>query len=204
MLGILGGTFDPIHLGHMNMADIALEELKLPKIMLLPSGDPPHKSASASKFHRLDMLKIAAEMNDRLFINTYELFREGTSYTANTLEALKYEYPHEDFIYIVGSDSIHNFHTWREPKKVASLCSMAVILRNESPDNIVNIIDELKQEYGLKTILLKGRGLNISSSHIRQLLIERKDISALVPQGLKNYIISNELYLQNRSEEINV
>ena len=80
---------------------------------------------------------------------------------------------------------------------------MAVVLRNESSSDIVYLIDELKQEYGLKTILLKGKGLDISSSHIRQLVMEGKDISALVPKGIKDYIISNGLYLNCNSEENN-
>ena len=203
MLGILGGTFDPIHLGHINMAEIALLELNLQKIMLLPSGYPPHKRASAAKNHRLNMLKIATENIDHFFINTYELSRKGTSYTADTLEALKQKYPHDDFVYIAGSDSLHNFHTWREPKKVASLCNMAVVLRNESSSDIAYLIDELKQEYGLKTILLKGKGLDIASSHIRQLVMKGKDISAFVPKGVEQYIVSNGLYLNCNSEENN-
>ncbi len=194
MLAILGGTFDPIHLGHIKMAEIALEELNTDKIIMLPSGDPPHKHETTSAYHRCNMVKIACRNNKRLVLSKREIERGGLSYTLDTLLEIKSESPSEHIVLIVGSDSIHSFESWHEPSKIASLCSMAVVLRSEDPMDLKSTICDLNKRFNLKVHLFKQRGLDISSTQIRRLFHENKDVSSFLDKEVLKYIETNGLY----------
>ncbi|MDO5022333.1 MAG: nicotinate (nicotinamide) nucleotide adenylyltransferase [Eubacteriales bacterium] len=198
MLGILGGTFDPIHLGHIRMAEIALEELNLNKLYMLPSGDPPHKIKESSATHRYNMTVLACKKNERLFVSKLEIDRKGISYTLDTLVEIKKLFPKEPIMLIVGSDSLHSFPSWHEPKKIAALCSMAVVLRNEESSDLQPVLENLKENFNLKAQVFKQKGLNISSTQIRKLIHQSKDISPFLPKEVYQYIQENRLYRINQ------
>jgi nicotinate-nucleotide adenylyltransferase len=134
--GILGGTFDPIHLGHLALADAALEALALDRVLLLPSRVPPHRShePSASPFHRFAMAALAAAGHPRLMVSDVELLREGPSYTADTLRALHAEgHAPASLYFLTGADAFAEIATWREFPGVLNLAHFVVCARPGSP-----------------------------------------------------------------------
>lgn len=194
-IGILGGTFDPIHRGHTAMARAAAEELKLEKIILLPDGDPPHKTPRTPGNQRLAMARLAALEDARFEASDMELLRAGKTYTVDTLLAYKEQCPECKLIYIVGSDTLKMFPTWRTAHQVARLCRMAVVLRpGEDREDILRLMDDYRQRFQLETVLLRTLGPDISSTRIRQMAAHGEDIGALVPPGVAEYIRLHNLY----------
>ena len=169
--GLMGGTFDPIHLGHLDIARAALEELKLDRVIFLPDGDPPHKLPCAAGTQRLRMAELACEDNPGFEVSDMELRRPGTTYTVDTLRKLKELRPRDELIYLIGSDTLYLFPTWHTAQDVAKLCRMAVVLRpGDDLTGVINMQQELLQNYGLYSCLLSKPGLPISSSMVRDAL----------------------------------
>ena len=193
--GLMGGTFDPVHLGHMKVAESALRELKLDRLLFLPDGDPPHKKPQASGLQRLEMLRLACLDDSRFEVSDMELLRQGTTYTVDTLRKLRELRPQEELVYLIGSDTLALFSTWRTAESVALLCRMAVVLRpGDDLDSVRKLQQELEQNFGLQTCLLQEPGLPISSSLVRSAVSQGKDIKALVPSGVADYIDREGLY----------
>ena len=194
-LGIMGGTFDPIHLGHLHMARAALIEDRLDSVLFLPDGDPPHKEPDTPGDMRLDMVKIAIRDEPCFAASDMEIRRKGRTYTVDTLLALKEELPGRELVYLIGSDTLFLFPTWRTAEKVAQLCTMLVVMRGE--DDEIRVRTEqarLHTIYGLTSRLLMARGLPISSSQVRDQLLRGEDITGLVPPGVAAYIAQHGLY----------
>ena len=195
-LGILGGTFDPIHLGHLHVARAALREGGLDSVLFLPDGDPPHKTPNTKDAERLHMVRIAIADEPRFFTSDMEMRRRGRTYTVDTLLALKSEAPERELIYVIGSDTLFLFPTWRTAGKVAELCTMLVVMREGDETEAVRAEQaKMQREYGLVSTLLKTRGLPISSSQVREIRRRGGDISGLVPPGVAEYIMRRGLYL---------
>lgn len=194
-LGIMGGTFDPIHWGHVSLAQAALAELGLAKVLLLPDGDPPHKQPQAAKQQRLQMACLAAQQDARLAVSDMELRRPGRTYTVDSLLQLQQEYPGWQLYYIIGSDTLFQFPTWRTADRVAQLCRMVVVLRpGDTAAAVEEKMAEYKATYGLDSVLLHFAGPDISSSRIRQLLAAGQSIDAFTPPAVAEYIRRHELY----------
>ena len=194
-IGLMGGTFDPVHWGHIHMAKSAADEMGLDKVIFLPDGDPPHKVPKTRGALRCRMAQLAAEEDPRFEASDRELRRKGRTYTVDTLEELKALCPGQRMIYIVGSDTLRLFPTWRTAHKVAQLCDMAVVLRrNDTREDIRALQDALKEEYGLKSTLLSAEGLDISSSMVRGLVQQGKDITLFVPPKVAELIAGEGLY----------
>ena len=193
--GLMGGTFDPIHLGHMLIARAALEELALDSVLFLPDGDPPHKQPRTAPMHRLRMAQLACEGEPRFQVSDMELKRKGRTYTVDTLLALKAINPQEDLVYLVGSDTLLLFPTWRTADKVAQLCRMAVVMRpGDDRQAVTQAQADFARRYGLQSQLLARQGLNLSSSQVRQAVEEGQPIEGLVPTLVADYIRSHGLY----------
>ena len=129
-LGIMGGTFDPIHRGHIHMAQAALAELSLDQILLLPGGDPPHKAPHAASHDRLAMVRLAAGEDLRFTWSDIEMLRPGCTYTVDTLRLLHNMYPNAQLTYLIGSDTLKLLNSLENrPEEVVRLCDMAVMLR---------------------------------------------------------------------------
>ena len=196
----MGGTLDPVHNGHIEVALAAKRLLKLDRVMLLPAGDPPHKAHPTLKRDRLNMARIAAEGAEGLFVSDIEIAREGTTFTVDTLRELTQREPDTRWYYLIGADTLTVLDSWRHFEKVAGMCTFAVIGRADEPADM-NRVHALEQQYGARFEVLPFNGPDISSTQIRQRVAAGEDISDLVPPGVANYIRRNLLYLANRSRE---
>ena len=193
-IGIMGGTLDPVHNGHLCIAEAVLKHLKLDRIMLLPAGDPPHKSNPTLKTDRLNMARIASEGNDDIFVCGIEIFREGTTFTVDTLTELSFWNPSTEWFYIIGSDTLDVLDTWRNLKGVSEKCTFAVVGRaDEAPDEARAAY--LAENYGSKFEFIPFSGPDISSTGVRTKAARGEDISDIVPAGIAEYIRENGLYL---------
>ena len=128
-IGIMGGTLDPVHNGHIEIARSVRAELGLDGVMLLPAGDPPHKKRESDKLDRLEMAKRAAAEFDWMFVSDLEIARKGTTYTVDTLHALKRKQPDAEWIYIIGADTLNILDSWRNFPEIARLCAFAAVSR---------------------------------------------------------------------------
>jgi nicotinate-nucleotide adenylyltransferase len=198
-IGILGGTFNPIHVGHLIMAQSALEAHDLTSVMFIPCATPPHKNAAAllSGRHRLAMVERAIEWNPFYEVSDMELRRPGISYAVDTVAALGREHPDASLYFIIGTDTLRELHKWRNIYDLLALCRFISIGRPGSD------LDRLKEgdlgldppwpERLLKDVLA-GRRLDISSSDIRYRIAEGLSIRYLVPPEVEMYITEHNLY----------
>lgn len=128
-IGIMGGTFDPIHVGHLILGEKAYEQLGLDKILFMPAGNPPHKrnrKGRASDEQRVEMVNLAIQGNPHFELSLIEMNAEGFTYTYRTLETLKKQNPDTDYYFIIGADSLYNFATWMEPARICQACTIVV------------------------------------------------------------------------------
>lgn len=197
-VGIMGGTLDPVHCGHVQMALEVRRHLKLDRMMLLPAGDPPHKERPTSKWDRLEMTKLAAAEDDCLFACGIEIRREGTTYTVDTLEELSGKNPNTTWYYVIGQDTLEVLDTWRNFARVAKMCIFAVTGRADEDVNLAKV-REFEEKYGAKFEIIPVIGPDISSTGIRKRTSEGESIADLVPASVAEYIRSRGLYLCNMS-----
>ncbi len=188
-LGILGGTFDPIHLGHLILAEQLKEWLNLKKVIFIPSN-PPHKENSllSSAKDRLMMAKIAIKDNPDFILSDLELKREGKSYTIDTLNEFKKLYPGSELFLLLGSDVLDEIKSWKEPDKIFEEVKVVIALRPG-----LNKIDS-QSRFVKKSLLFPIPGLNISSTQIREKVKAGKSIRYLVPPGIEEFIRAKNLY----------
>lgn len=199
-IGIMGGTLDPVHNGHLQIALCAKKALELDRVMLLPAGDPPHKANPTLKQDRLNMARIAAEQNDDFFVCDAEICRSGTTYTVDTLAQLCAEFPSDEWFYIIGADTLAVLESWRDLKGVAKRCTFVVAGRAEDAPDLRHA-EALREAYGCKFHFLPIGGPAISSTEIRDRACRGEDVGAFVPQGVADYIRNKGLYLCNRSKD---
>jgi len=195
---ILGGSFDPIHRGHIEIARQAADALELDRVMLLPDGDPPHKRARAEKQHRYEMTRIAAAEDSRFFASPMEVERQGTTYTVDTLTELHTASPDDEIYYIVGADTVLNLEKWRSFPRVARLTRFLAVGRPGQTGSHAEA-DRLRREYGADIRYLTVTGPDVSSTEIRDLARAGADLSPHVPEGVAAYIRKNGLYLADLS-----
>jgi len=187
-LGIFGGTFDPIHNGHLITAQSVREIRNLDKILFIPSFLSPHKTGvkSAKPLHRLEMIKLAIEGVNFFDYNDYEITKGGISYTVDTLRELKKS--HDDLEFIIGYDNIFQFHTWKDPDEIMKLAEI-IVLKRKSSHPLTS-----KDKYVKSAIFVQTRGIEISATDIRQRVATGKPIHFLVPEKVKEYIYDFNLY----------
>lgn len=191
-LGLFGGTFNPIHLAHLVIADQAQDQLGLDKVLFMPCAIPPHKSDSdlPAAEHRFNMVKIAIFNHPHFEASDLEIQRGGKSYTAETLAELSriYHLDRENLFLIIGSDSLLELHTWRTPQRILQLCQLAVIDRPGS------VLPEQSSLIPFSYLLLPTPKLNISASFIRDALRRGKSVRYLLPASVEEYIRAHQLY----------
>ncbi|MBD3234653.1 MAG: nicotinate-nucleotide adenylyltransferase [candidate division Zixibacteria bacterium] len=189
-VGILGGIFDPVHIGHLHIGDGVCRKLGLEKLLLVPSGDPPHKKDSpvASGEHRLRMLKNAVADNSLFEITDIELKRRGKSYTADTLKQLRQENPDWEPYFIIGGDNLTEIPTWKTPEKIFMLAKVVVVNRPGYDAGT-----ESSQLPG-EAINITLPGINLSSTDIRGYIRGGISCRYLLPPGVEDYIIKHKLY----------
>ena len=197
-LGILGGTFDPIHFGHLDAADAARRAMQLDRVLLIPSFDPPHRPADpmASGFHRFALVALAIQGNDALVASDMELTRTGPSYTADTLRAVARQgWRPSQIFFILGSDAFAEIATWREYPAVLDAANFVVIARpGTTLDAATARTPSLRGRLGQSIFLVEARTRDVSSSTIRARLATRQPIDDLVPAAVARHIAAHHLY----------
>jgi len=188
--GLLGGTFDPIHSGHLILAQQLLENFHLDKVIFIPAATPPHKddeSISPSN-HRFEMTRAAIEDNPLFQVSDIELKRQGKSYTIDTIRQLKELHPDSDLFLLAGSDVLTEFDTWKDPDKIFQEIKVVLGIR-PGYDKI-----EMDNKFFKKSIMAEINGLHVSSTLIRHKVREGKSIKYLVPSKVEEYIQAMGLY----------
>lgn len=196
-IGIIGGTFNPIHLGHLLLAETAKDNFKLDEILFIPSGCSYMKNPDkiADKDKRYEMAALAIEDNPAFRISSIEVEREGNSYTCETLEKLTESEPCTEFYFIVGADSLFSMETWKNPQKIFSLCTVLAAVRDDKDRESLNKqIVYFQDKYGANVELLSLKEITISSTDIRNKIKEGKSIRYMVPDKVIAYIRENSLY----------
>ena len=197
-VGILGGTFDPVHMGHLIIAENAYEQYGLDEVWLMPSGMPPHKSGRnvTASDDRMNMVSIAIAENPHFKLSDFELKRTGYIYTADTLRLLSNEYKDTKFFFIIGEDSLDNFDTWKTPEEIVKFCTILVASRSESHE-LKGKVSDFQKKYKCEAGILVTPFLDISSSDIRDRVSTDKTIRYMVIPEVEKYIYDNHLYKSN-------
>lgn len=186
---MLGGTFDPIHLGHLRAAENAREALALDEVLFVPSGSPPHRTGPLSSgLDRFAMVALATGLHPAFVASDVELSREGPSYTADTLEELRRGRPADALFLIVGSDTFPEMPTWKDPARLFALCTVAVADRPGAAEPV------LRSGSAARVERVAGPGLAISATEVRQRVREGRSVRYLVPEGVADYIGKRGLY----------
>jgi nicotinate-nucleotide adenylyltransferase len=190
-IGIFGGTFDPIHNGHLITAQSVIEFRNLEKIIFIPAYISPHKQneQAASAQHRLNMIKLAIDNVPFFECSYYEIKQHTISYTIDTLREFKKKYNEIDLI--IGYDNIFQFHTWNEPDEILKLANV-VVLRRKSSHPL-----EFVDKYVEFATFVQTRGIEISATDIRNRVRDNLPIHYLVPKNVEEYIYKNKLYKDN-------
>lgn len=196
-VGILGGTFNPIHTGHLILAEQAMSQFSLDEVMIIPSGVSYFKRGiDIPKGEiRLKMCELAVQDNPGFRVSDIEIRREGNTYTAETLKELKEKEPDTEFVFIAGADILHEIGHWKDPQIIFENCKLLVAVRNnESKDDLKSDMESLKERYGADISILNTTNIDISSSMIRKLISERKSVRYYIPEALRKFILENRIY----------
>lgn len=196
-VGIMGGTFNPIHLGHLMTGECAYEQFDLDKVLFMPSKTPPHKTIREhiSAEDRASMVKLAIAGNPHFTFSGMELERSGVTYTVDTLRELHQMYQNCEYYFIIGADSLFDFSKWREPEEILKLATVLVASRyGMSKEKLKEQAIKLQQEYGGTIQIVDMPTINISSSEIRSRKKEGKDVRYYVDEKVRIYIEEHELY----------
>lgn len=196
-IGIMGGTFNPIHNVHLIMAEEARQQFHLKKVLFMPSKNPPHKKKKniASDEHRKRMIEHAIASNPSFAFSDLELTREGTTYTRDTLEQLRRLYPNDKIYFIIGGDSLAAMEEWYEPEYIFKNCHILAANRDDTNDKkIRKWFDFYRKKYGAKLSEIEMPPISVSSKLIRKKLKEDGSIANYVPACVERYIRFNGLY----------
>lgn len=202
-IGVLGGTFDPIHLGHMSIADNAVKDLALDRVIFIPAGPSAHKSKQfSSDYDRLKMVELAIEDKKNYFIEDYEINKKTKSYSYETMKYLLDKYPKDEIYFLIGEDSLLAIETWYRWKDFLSMTNLAVYRRPDSDDRQADMQVKKMLSLGYKVKLFEGDSLDISSTKIRQQVSLNEDISSYVSEKVNKYIRENKLYRSINKEDL--
>jgi nicotinate-nucleotide adenylyltransferase len=196
--GILGGTFDPIHEGHLAAARVAMDCAQLDRVMFIPGALPPHRGpAVADADQRLEMSRLAAAGEPGFEVSDIEIRRGGKSFTADTVRELKRLYPDDDLFLILGWDAARLFRSWHEPDVIRRLATVVVVRRPGTPPPDAKLL----QAAGLdpaRTILCMGHTPDISGSALREAIALGKPVSESLRPAVERYVAEQKLYVDNR------
>jgi len=199
-IGVLGGTFDPIHLGHLIVAEDLREKLGLKEVLFIPAGRPwlklkEDKPVSAAK-HRLAMVRLAVASNPYFKVSTMEVDRPGLSYSIDTVEELKAELGAQTEIYfILGPDALADLPRWKEPARLVELCRVVGIGRPGYTQANLRKLERSIPEASQRIMLVDVPQIDISSTEIRERVAQGLSIRYLVPEAVEKYIAEHQLYM---------
>lgn len=205
-IGIMGGTFDPIHIGHLILGETAYHQFHLDKVLFMPAGNPPHKQVRenrATDSQRVDMVRLAIASNPHFTLSLEEMHREGYTYTYRTLERLKKQYPNTEYYFILGADSLYTFDEWKEPGRILTACTILVGTRNHTSDEKLDrVIRYLEEKYQGKIEKLESLNIDISSKMIRSWIEKGRSLAYYVPDQVIDYIQRNNIYKDCDEDEV--
>ena len=193
----MGGTFNPIHIGHLIIAERAREQFDLEEVLFMPCGMPYMKDTSEllPSDIRAQMVSLAIEDNPFFTLSTIEIEKEGSTYTYETLEQLRGENPDTEYYFILGADSLWTISDWKEPERIFANCHILAAVRDDkSAQDMTKRINFLKNKFDARISLLKTGLIEISSSSIRDSVKKETSIRYFVPKDVHEYIIENKLY----------
>lgn len=197
-IGIMGGTFDPIHIGHLLLGEFAYENFHLDEIWFLPNGNPPHKTTDESGVSlddRIEMVKLATDDVPYFRMNLYEASSKKHSYTYSTMRALREMYPDHEFFFILGADSLFSIEQWKNFREIFPSCTILAAMRDDKDTESMQAqIRYLNEKYGADIRLLQAPLVEISSTTIRRRAENGLSIRYMVPDVVSEYIQSNALY----------
>lgn len=188
-IGVFGGTFDPIHLGHLAAARAARECARLDKVLFVPSATPPHRGpAVADPEQRLEMTRLAIDDEKGFEVSDLEVRRDGVSYTVDTLRELRGLHPDDELFLILGGDAARLLSSWREPDEVRRLASLVIVTRpgSEAPSG------------GASDIVCERPTPDVSASALRRRLAHGQPVTDMVPSAVAEYVAGKGLYRDNR------
>ena len=187
-IGILGGTFDPIHSGHVLLARFVLEALTLDRVLFIPAADPPHKSAGVTPAaHRVDMVHLAVDGLDRFAVSRIELEREGPSYTVDTLRQLRRLHPEDELFLIIGADNVSDMATWYDPEGILEQATVVAGTR-------LGVGADVDAALAARIRRVDTPVFDVSSTRVRQRVRAGLSIRCLVPDAVERYILDHHLY----------
>lgn len=194
-IGILGGTFNPIHYGHLILAQSALEQFALDQVLFIPSGHSYMKENVLDAARRYEMTQLAIEDHPSFDISAIEAERSGNSYTFETLTILCDQHPNRQYEYIVGADTLMSMDTWRKPEIIFQKANILCAIRKDhSMEALLRKQEELIKRYGARIHFLETRSFDISSSEIRMRVHNKMNVSYFLPKKVLDYIKEHHLY----------
>ncbi len=194
-IGILGGTFNPIHNGHLILAQNALEQCLLDEILFIPSGCSYMKKDVLDAKTRYQMTELAIADNPVFRISPIEVERPGYSYTCETLQELSAQNPDVNYKYIIGADTLFSMEKWYQPELIFKTCEILCTVREGYPmEQMVQKRDELAEKYHARIHFLEEKAFDISSSEIRERISAKRPVSYFLPEAILDYIRQHHLY----------
>jgi len=198
-LGIYGGTFDPVHFGHLLLAESAREQLRLDEVWFMPAAVPPHKRERelSSAKQRVEMLELAIAGNPAFRVSMLELDRGGVSYTVDTLRLLNEQQPETELFLLMGADSLRDLVTWREPGEICRLATPGVVRRGGQPDLDFSLLRDVVSHARLQQIAateVEISAVDFSSSDLRERAASGRSLRYRTPRAVEMYIQTQKLY----------
>ncbi|WP_422486276.1 nicotinate-nucleotide adenylyltransferase [Gudongella sp. DL1XJH-153] len=196
-IGLMGGTFNPIHMGHLLIGEYIREEWKLSKVIYIPSGNPPHKTGGEvlEASHRVKLVQLAIENNSFFELSFIELNREGFSFTIDTIRQMHLEYPYEKLYFIIGTDTLFELETWKSFQKIANEIEFIMYGRGRhSKKDVEEKLQNLREKHGFRIHRSNGPEIEISSTNIRDRINKGLSVKYMIPDSLIEEIEKESLY----------
>jgi nicotinate-nucleotide adenylyltransferase len=201
-IGVLGGTFDPVHYGHLLVAETCREQLGLNEVRFIPAAVPPHKldERITDGHARADMLKLAVSGYPEFIVDRRELKRTGPSFTVDTLTELHGEFPGAEIFFLMGADSLRDLLTWRDPSRIAQLATLVACNRPGLPPILPSqIVEWVGEEIAPRVISVQIPGTDLSATELRQRARSGRSLRFRTPRAVEAYIQHNAIYAQRDS-----
>lgn len=195
--GLMGGTFNPIHYGHLLIAENAYEQFGLDQVIFMPTGNSPHKDMSQilDARERMEMIRLAIADNPHFCCSDFEVQKDSISYTYLTLQAYHNRFPQDDIYFIMGADSLAYFDSWRCPDKISSLCTILAAVRDGlNIEELLPIQNLLQNKYGTRIQFINTPNFSVSSHNIRQRIQNCQSVRYLVPKAVEDYLSHHYIY----------
>lgn len=196
-IGLMGGTFNPIHYGHLLIAENAYEQFQLDEVIFIPTGQSPHKDARQilCAQERMEIIDLAIADNPHFSCSDYEIRKEGISYTYLTVQAFYEQKAESELFFIMGADSLAYFDSWMRPDEISRMSTILAAVRDGlNQKELLPIREFLQQKYGTKIGFINTPNFSVSSRMIRQRILNHQSIRYLVPEAVEQYLLEHDVY----------